>query len=367
MSTHQYIIPNLPLEQNVESIKVLKKVAEARAALAELKGVHSTIPNVGILLNTLALQEAKDSSAVENIITTHDELFKAELNMEMLKSVAAKEVQRYSEALKKGFELVQEKQIISINDILKIHAVLEDNNAGFRTLPGTELKELQTQKIVYTPPQSAIDIQNHMNNLINYINDDSICDLDPLIKIAVIHHQFESIHPFYDGNGRLGRILNILYLIIKDLLDYPTLYLSRYIIQNKSEYYRLLQDVRDHHNWEDWILFMLEAVINVSKQSISLIKDIKTEMMKYKNIIRSYYPKIYSQDLLNNIFKHPYTKIEFLQNDLNISRQTAAKYLDTLVEDKNKILEKIKLGRENYYINTGLMRLFTEYDYSLKK
>lgn len=360
-----YQIPNLPLLQDVETKNVLKKVIEARAILAELKGVHSTVPNVAILLNTLSLQEAKDSSAVENIITTHDELFKAELNLNLINSIAAKEVQRYSSALKEGFELIRQKHIITISDILKIHVVLENNTAGFRTVPGTALKNQQTQEVVYTPPQNGEDIKLLMQNLTNFINDDSLSDMDYLVKMAIVHHQFESIHPFYDGNGRLGRIINILFLVSKQLLDYPTLYLSRYIIQNKADYYRLLQEVRDKNNWEDWIVFMLEAVISVSKQSIVLIEDIKKEMFFYKNVIRTHYPKIYSQDLLNNIFKHPYTKIEFLQNDLNVSRQTAAKYLDALVEDKNNLLQKMKIGRDNFYINTALMKLFTQYDYTL--
>ena len=360
-----YVIPNLPLSREVESKKVLKKVAEARAALAELKGIHSTVPNVGILLNTLALQEAKDSSAVENIITTNDELYKAELNLNLVKNIAAKEVQRYSLALRHGFELVKKDKLITNSSILAIHNVLEQNNAGYRKVPGTTLKNDKTGEVVYTPPQALSEIQESISNLIQYINDDTLDDADYLVKLAIIHHQFESIHPFYDGNGRLGRIINILYLISKGLLDYPTLYLSRYIIQNKSEYYNLLQNVRDNNNWEEWILYILDAVISVSNQSALLIQEIKQVMQFYKKCIRTNYTKMYSQDLLNNIFKHPYTKIEFLQDDLNISRQTAAKYLDTLANDDNNLLEKVKIGRDNYYINNGLMKLFTQYDYKL--
>jgi len=363
--SNKYEIPKLPFPFDLESKKVLKKAVEAHAALAELKGIHSTVPNVGILLNTLALQEAKDSSAIENIITTHDELFRAELNMNLVKNIAAKEVQRYSAALKTGFELVQKDKLITNSIILEVHRVLEQNDAGYRKVPGTDLKNEKTGEVVYTPPQSLLEIQSLMSNMILYINDDSIDDTDYLIKLAVLHHQFESIHPFYDGNGRLGRIINILYLIAKGLLDYPTLYLSRYIIQNKSEYYRLLQDVRDNNNWEDWILYFLEAVISVSRQSSAVIKEIKIVMQFYKNVIRDKYPKIYSQDLINNIFKHPYTKIEFLQEDLNITRQTASKYLDLIDNDENNLLTKVKIGRDNYYINNGLMNLFTQYDYKL--
>lgn len=360
-----YKIPVLPLSFDIESKTILKKVTEARAALAELKGIHSTVPNVGILLNTLALQEAKDSSAVENIITTHDELFKAELNMSLVRNIAAKEVQRYSLALKKGFELIKESKLITNSTILAIHRILEKNDAGYRKVPGTDLKNDKTGEIIYTPPQSIVEIEEYMSNLISYINDDTLEDVDFLVKLAIIHHQFESIHPFYDGNGRLGRIINILYLISKGLLDYPTLYLSRYIIQNKSEYYKLLQNVRDNESWEEWILFILNAVISVSKQSALLINEIKIVMQSYKTIIRTNYPKLYTQDLLNNIFKHPYTKIDFLQEDLNITRQTAAKYLDTLATDAHGLLDKVKIGRDNYYVNNGLMKLFTQYDYKL--
>ncbi|QCX01934.1 Fic family protein [Aggregatimonas sangjinii] len=360
-----YSIPKLPLTKDLESKKVLKKLAFARAALAELKGVHATVPNVGILLNTLALQEAKDSSAIENIITTHDELFRAGLNLNLVKNVAAKEVQHYSTALKKGFSFVEEKRLITNGLILSIHQELEQNDAGYRIVPGTDLKNDKTKEVVYTPPQNAHDIKSFMSNLIDYINDDNMDNVDPLIKMAIIHHQFESIHPFYDGNGRLGRILNILYLIAKELLDYPTLYLSRYFIQNKAQYYALLQSVRDEDTWEAWILFVIEGVESVAKQSISLVKGIKQAMQNYKHTIRKDYAKIYSQDLINNLFMHPYTKIDFLEKDLNVTRQTAAKYLDTVASHADKLLEKVKIGRDVYFINTALMALFTQYDYKL--
>jgi Fic family protein len=360
-----YIIPKLPLIQDIESKQVLKKVADARAALAELKGVHAILPNISILLNTLALQEAKDSSAVENIITTHDELYRAELNMNLVKSMAAKEVQRYAKALKEGYEIVKKEKLITNSTILKLHQILEQNDAGYRTLPGTELKNDKTQEIVYTPPQSAIDIKNHMQQLVNYINDDELSTEDFLIKMAVIHHQFESIHPFYDGNGRLGRIINILYLISKDLIDFPSLYLSRYIIQHKADYYRLLQQVRDTGNWDEWLLFMLDAVISVASQSTKLIHEIKKQMQHTKNQLRTRLPKIYSQDLINNLFKHPYTKIDFLQNDLLITRQTASKYLDYIIKAVPGFLVKTKIGKDNFYINQSLIKLIADFDYTL--
>lgn len=359
-----YVLENLPLKKEIETKKVLKKLPNARAALAELKGVAATMPNPSILINTLSLQEAKDSSAVENIITTHDELFKAELNMNLVKNIAAKEVQNYAMALKIGYEYVFKNKLITNGIILEIHKELEQNNAGYRALPGTDLKNDKTQEVIYTPPQSKLVIKSLMSNLIDYINNDQLDDLDPLIKMAIIHHQFESIHPFYDGNGRLGRIINILYLVEKNLLEYPSLYLSRFIIQNKLKYYLLLQNVRDTNDWESWICFILDAVESVSKQAIKLITDMKKEMQGYKFFIRDNF-KFYSQDLINNLFKHPYTKIEFLQSDLKVSRQTASKYLNQLAENKGDILTKVIIGRDNYFVNNSLLKLFSEYDYKL--
>lgn len=360
----KYNLSFLPYPIDFETKTVLKRLPKVHASLAELKGIAATIPNVNILINTLALQEAKDSSAVENIITTHDELFKAELNISMVKNIATKEVQNYASALKKGFAIVSKTKLLTNSTILDIHKELEQNNAGYRSVPGTELKNDRTQEVVYTPPQNRQEIKALMANLIDYINDCSMHDIDPLIKMAVIHHQFESIHPFYDGNGRTGRIVNILYLVASGLLDLPVLYLSRYVIQNKNEYYRLLQDVRDTENWEEWILYMLQGVETVSKQSIELIKSIKDLMQDNKIYIRKNY-KFYSQDLLNNLFRHPYTKIEFLQNELGISRQSASKYLNDLAKDEKRILTKVKVGRDYFFINQSLMELFMRYDYKL--
>lgn len=354
----------LPLNTDVETKKILKRLPAAHAALAELKGIAATIPNVSILINTLALQEAKDSSAVENIITTHDELFRAELNLEFVKNTAAKEVQHYASALKRGFERVAEHGLITNAIVLDIHKELEQNAAGYRKLPGTELKNDRTKEVVYTPPQNGTQIQDLMTNLIRFINDDDMQDIDPLIKMSIIHHQFESIHPFYDGNGRSGRIINILYLVAKGLIDIPVLYLSRFIIQNKAEYYRLLQAVRDQGDWESWILYMLEGIEHVARQSIKLIKEIKELMQKYKVHLRTHY-KYYSQDLLNNLFRHPYTKIEFLQSELSISRQSASKYLNELAEDPAGLLLKVKMGRDYFFVNQALMGLFVQYDYQL--
>lgn len=350
-------LEELPFSFDVETKAVLKSLPAAHAALAELKGIASTIPNEIILINTLGLQEAKDSSAIENIITTHDELFKSGLNLESYKSLEAKEVQNYISAMKKGFELIQCKGFITTSVILEIQKELEGNNAGFRKLPGTTLKNSLSGETIYTPPQDISDINRLMSNLEKFINDPSICDYDPLVKMAIIHYQFESIHPFYDGNGRTGRIINILYLILEKLQNLPILYLSKSIIENKSDYYRLLQQLRDDKNWEEWLLFMIQGVERTSRETIELIIQIRELMMNFKHRLRNNY-KFYSQDLLNNLFKHPYTKIEFLVADLKISRITAANYLNKLAEDG--LLKKERIGTGNYYINEQLFKLLSD-------
>ena len=352
-------LKKLPLNKDIESKKVLKKLASAHRALAELKGIISSIPNENILINTLGLQEAKDSSAIENIITTHDDIFKAELNLDGFKSLNAKEVQNYISALKKGFGLITKNKILTNNDIIVIQSELEKNNAGFRKVPGTALKNATTGEIVYTPPQDYKTILDLMTNLEQYINDSKISEFDTLVKMAIIHYQFESIHPFYDGNGRTGRIINVLYLVMNNLLNLPVLYLSRYIIENKADYYKLLQEVRETDNWENWVLYMLESIEQISKETIVLIGKIKDLIFEYKNLLRDNY-KFYSQDLLNNLFKHPYTKIEFIENDLGVSRITASKYLNLLAKDG--VLKKEKLGTGNYYINVKLIKILTNKD-----
>lgn len=349
-----YKIDFLPLPFDVESKKVLKKATEAHAALAELKGVCRTIPNEEILLNTLILQEAKESSAIENIITTHDELFRANL-FSALVSRETKEVLNYANALRLGFELVRKNGFLSNNFILQIQETLEQNKAGFRKVSGTVLKNDRTGEVVHTPPQDYDTIVALMSNLEKFMNDNED-STDKLVKMAIIHQQFETIHPFYDGNGRTGRIINILYLVMSGLLDFPILYLSRYIIEHKTDYYRLLQTVRTDNTWEDWILYMLEGVKETSRETVILIGKIRALMDSYKREIREKLPKIYSKDLLENLFKHPYTKIDYLQNDLNKHYLTSRKYLELLCE--YGFLEKYTIGRDNFYLNPPLFELF---------
>lgn len=357
-----YKIPLLPLPYDLETKTVLRQANKANRKLAELKGVAQTIPNERILISSLTLQEAKDSSAVENIVTTQDDLYRAGLDANFtLIGAATKEVLFYREAINEGFKLVRNKNILALNDIKRIQEVLEQNSAGFRTTPGTQLKRSSDGVVIYTPPQDGQRIVELMSNLEQFINDDELCPIDPLVTMAIIHHQFESIHPFYDGNGRTGRIVNILYLVTSGLLDLPILYLSRYITHNKAEYYERIQAIRNatgdnSAQWEAWILYMLRGVEQTAEETIALVKNIGKLMTEYKNIIRPAFGGKYSHELLNGLFYHPYTKIGHLESNMQVSRQTAAKYLDRLAS--LGLLQKERMGKENYYINTKLMELF---------
>jgi Fic family protein len=338
-----------------ETPAILKKMAAASRSLAELKGVAATIPNQAILINTLGLQEAKDSSAIENIITTHDELYREDDPTPGQFGATAKEVLRYRQALKLGYEKVRATGLLTLNTVIDIQGELEAHKAGLRKLPGTVLKDA-AGRTVYTPPQDANEVKRLVGELEKFWHGEPAYDVDPLIRMALIHHQFESIHPFYDGNGRTGRIVNVLYLVKERLLDIPVLYLSRHIVRTKVDYYRLLQSVREQDTWEDWVLYMLTAIDVTAAETVNTIQSIHTLLMKTKQNIRAHH-KFYSQDLLNNLFSHPYTKIEFIQRDLDVSRLTATKYLDALVA--GGILRKRKIGRSNYYINTPLFRILT--------
>ncbi len=328
---------------------VLKALVMAHRHLAELKGIAKTIPNQAILLSTLSLQEAQDSSAIENIITTQDALFKYRLQVDMV-DIAAKEVSAYADGLAVGYQRVREHGLLTLNTILAIQETLESNRAGLRKVPGTILRNDRTGEVVFTPP-SPETLPNLMGQLEIMLHDEG-SDLDPLIKMAVIHHQFETIHPFYDGNGRTGRIINILYLVKEGLLDSPVLYLSRYINHTKLDYYRLLQQVRETGDWQAWVIYLLNGVSVTALHTIRLVEQIRALLRDQKHHIREHH-RFYSQDLINNIFRHPYTKVQFLEHDLKVSRATATRYLDALAQDG--ILEKRKLGRESYYLNKALV------------
>ncbi len=349
-----YTLANLPLNQELETKAVLKKTISANRALAELKGLVRSIPNKNILINTLALQEAKDSSEIENIVTTYDELYRSEVVSGNI-SHQAKEVQRYRQALYRGFALVNEHNLFLKKHIIEIQKILENNDAGIRTQAGTVLKNELSGEVVYEPPQDHQSIQNLMDNLEEYINQTQMDKLDPLVKMAIIHYQFESIHPFYDGNGRTGRIVNILYLILSGLLEMPILYLSSYIIRTKVDYYRLLNEVRVNNAWEQWIIYMLDSVEQTALNSIKLIENIERLMLDSKQQLMEKLPKIYSKDLLEVLFKQPYIKIGFLVDELKITRKTASLYLKEI--ENIGILEGLKTGRDVYFINKKLFAL----------
>ncbi len=336
---------------------ILKALNRASRHLAELKGVAATIPNQSILINTLTLQEARDSSAIENIVTTQDDLYREEEPVDST-GTAIKEVLRYRQALRIGFERVTDTGLLTLNTIVEIQERLECNRAGLRKLPGTALRD-GIGRLVYEPPQDAIEVRNLMGDLEKFMHDQPPCAADPLVKMALIHHQFESIHPFYDGNGRTGRIINVLYLVKEGLLDIPVLYLSRHIVRTKPEYYRLLQAVREDDAWEAWVIYMLEAVAATAAHTVATIQGIKTLLQATKARIRGGY-KFYSQDLINNLFNHPYTRVEFLQREIGVSRLTATRYLDRLAEDG--LLRKMKVGRNNYYVNQPLFDLLAQVD-----
>ncbi|MFT5250539.1 MAG: Fic family protein [bacterium] len=345
----------LPPNVDCESVAILKQLNKASRALGQLKGEVSKIPNSQILLDTLTLQEAKDSNEIENIVTTDDEMYQASID-ETIASVTAKEALNYSSAIKLGLDVVRNRGLLTINDIKQIQEIISPNHP-IRKIPGTVLKNPKTQEVVYTPPQHYAEIKSLFDNLERYINAPEFHDADALIKMPIIHFQFESIHPFFDGNGRTGRLLNILYLVQQGLLDIPVLYLSSYIIKNKSDYYRLLQEVRTKGSWEEWIVWMLKGVELTAKETIVVVNKIKLLMDEYKKVIRNDFG-FYSHDLINILFKHPYTKNSFLERELKVHRKTASSYLNTLAD--NGLLTKIKIGKFNYYINEPLLKILKQ-------
>lgn len=359
-----YRIPELPPAGiDFQTPELLRALVGAHRHLAELKGCAASIPNQAILINTLALQEAKASSEVESYVTTQDELFQADLHIAEWISPAAKEVARYREALMHGYDrMCRQQGLVGNGTLISMFQLLKSSNDAFRTSGGTVLKNERTGVTVFVPPQDGESVLSHMQALERFINDDSGDDLDPIVRMALIHHQFESIHPFSDGNGRIGRILCVLYLVQAGLLDSPVLYLSRYINRNKGDYYRLLQAVRDEtpndKAWQAWVGFMLQGVAETARRAVRLVGDMRTLMATTKRRMRDELPKLYSQDLLNNLFRHPYTRIEFVQRDLNVTRQTAARYLRQLAGAG--LVREHSQGKHLYFINAPLIDLLSQ-------
>jgi Fic family protein len=342
-----------PLREKIESIKVLRQLINSSVALAELKGLVNTLPNPNILLNAVILKEASASSEIENIVTTQDRLYQALSAKGIQIDLATKEVLRYREAALYGFQFIKRKEYLNTNAIIEIQKILEGNTSGIRKLPGTALRNSATGKVIYTPPDDHEAILKLMKNLEDYLNEKD--DIPPLIKLAVQHYQFESIHPFYDGNGRTGRIINVLYLILHGLLDSPILYLSSYIIKNKSEYYRLLQEVRTKGIWEEWVLYILKGVEQTAKEAINQIQEIKKLFSSTQEKMKKKAERSYSKELLELLFEHPYCKIEYVTDRLKVSRITASKYLKDL--EGAGILETKRIWKEVLYINTKLFDL----------
>lgn len=345
-----------PSREKVETIEILRQTNKSTAALAELKGIAKTIPNQAMLINAIVLQEAKDSSEIENIVTTQDELYKALAVNKAQISPGTEEVVNYRKAIFQGFDLVIKQGFLRVNDIESIQQELVDNTAGIRSTPGTVLKNDKTGEVVYDPPQDKAEILDLLTNFIKHFNGKD--DLSPLINLAILHYQFESIHPFYDGNGRTGRILNILYLILNGLIDVPILYLSSYIIDNKPEYYRLLNQTNRTGKWEEWIIFMLKALERTSKDTITRIANIKDQLDTTIIKVQERAPKIYRKEMVELLFEQPYSKIEFVVNRLGVERKAASRYLKEL--ENIGIVESQKVGRETLYINKELIEILKQ-------
>lgn len=343
-------LPDLPPAAELETKAVLKKCIGARSALAELKGLGDLIPNQALLVRSIGLQEARVSSEIENIVTTTDNLYQALADSIDKADSASKEVVQYQDALAHGLQAIQRQPILSTNLFCELASIIKRRQMNVRNVPGTKIVDGRN-KVIYTPPEGADLIRRKLANLETYIHSDS--GVDPLIKLAVMHYQFESIHPFTDGNGRTGRIINILYLVQQELLHLPILYLSKYFIEHKSDYYAGLRAVTEESAWEQWILFVLDAIQETSKGTATKILEIRDAMEETTEKMRKSLPAIYSRELVELLFYHPYCKIKFVEEKVNVGRQTAATYLRSL--ENIGILDSVKAGREVYFINKRLL------------
>jgi len=350
---HNYL-PPLPPEADIETPAVLKAAIRANRALAELKGKSESLPNPAMLVNSIVLQEAKSSSEIENIVTTNDKLFTALSADDSSVDPQTKEVLRYRQALWKGVERLKEDEALSTGLFIELMQTIKETGDGIRSDGGTVIANPNTRKIIYWPPEGEELIRNLLVNLEHYIHADD--GVDPLIKMAVAHYQFEAIHPFEDGNGRTGRLINILYLMDKELLNQPVLYLSDAIISQKQAYYKLLRGVTENGEWEPWILFMLEAVESTSRQTMERIGQIINLLNETLEVAREKLPdRVYSKELIELLFEQPYCKVKHLVDRGIAKRQTAADYLREL-EDAG-ILKSKQVGRENLFLNVGLYEL----------
>lgn len=353
MPANSYSMMQFPPRVDLQTVAVLQALAEARALLGELKGRAAALPNPDILLSTLSLQEALASSEIENIVTTQDEAFRTRISKHE-GSQEAKEVSRYCDAMYCGYQQWQAQRRMSDDMLIAMFRILKQSSESYRE-KSVVIANTRTGEVVYTPPKEHSQIVSLMQELVRFINDETASDLNPLVKMALVHHQFESIHPFSDGNGRIGRVLNVLYLTQQGILDSPILYLSRPINHTKQEYYRLLQAVRIDGAWEEWVLYMLNAVVSAAATTLHLVSQIKSLLDEYKHRMRAELRKIYTHELINNLFFHPYTTIGYTAQDLQVDRRTARKHLQKLAE--HSFVDEVKFGRNTYFVNRKLVDL----------
>ncbi|MBB5621690.1 Fic family protein [Pedobacter cryoconitis] len=349
-------LPSLPPKAEIETVEILKKTILASRALSELKGAITNLPNPTLFIDTIYLQEAQASSAIENIITTQDELFKASIADKKIENSATKEVIHYKDALWYGFQQLNKRQVLNTNLFISIMQIIKENQSGIRNTPGTKLTNPTTGQIIYTPPEGEDIIREKLKDLEDFIHSED--DIDPLIKLALIHYQFEAIHPFVDGNGRTGRIIILLYLKLTGLLDLPALYMSEYIITHKQDYYLSLKRVTEKGDWKSWILYMLDMVEDTATKGRKQIASIERLMRTMSERIQKELPKLYSKDLMEVLFKLPYTKRIFLEQAGLGNLKTAGSYLNEL--EKAGILKSEMVGKEKLYLNTELMQILKQ-------
>ncbi len=354
-------LPSLPPAVNLDSVAILKACIPARVALAELKQAGQLLPNQGLLINLLPLLEARDSSQIENIVTTADKLFQY-ASEDTLADPVTKEALRYRTALNTGCMELTTKPLCT-NTAIEICSTIKGQDLDVRKVPGTALVNQQTGEVIYTPPEGENVLRDLLSNWEKYLHQED--EIDPLIKMAVAHYQFEAIHPFTDGNGRTGRVLNILYLISTKLLTLPILYLSRYLVQNKPEYYRLLTAVTEDGVWEEWVIYMLKGVEDTASWTTQKIKSVRTLIEHTSEFIRTCLPKIASHELVQVIFEQPYCRIGNLVERDIAKRQTASTYLKQLCEIG--VLKEIQSGKEKLFVHPKLIKLITEDEHNFKE
>lgn len=346
-------LPDLPPKVDIETKKILKKIISASRALSELKGAIKTLPNPMLFIDTVNLQEAQASSAIENIITTQDELFQATVTDKQVENPATKEVIHYKDALWYGLEQIKKKPLLTTNLFIAIMQIIKENQSGVRNISGTQLKNPASGKVVYTPPEGEKIIRDKLKSLEVFINTND--EIDPLVKLALIHYQFEAIHPFFDGNGRTGRIVLLLYLQLSGLIDMPALYLSNYILKNRNDYYMKLKNVTEKNDWEGWILYILDMIEVTAEMGRERIHKIEKLMQKMSADIKKQLPRLYSRELLEALFRLPYTKRNNIAAAGIGNVKTAGNYLSALEEAK--LLKSIVVGKEKLYLNYKLMAI----------